>query len=272
MKINTKKISKLIFTVLAIVGMMACSFGFSGGKAWAAKGGSVSTPAGHPSRVVDSADLLSTAEEAQLRSRLNEISESHGIDVSVVTVNKFSQASAMEAADDYYDYNGYGLGEDHSGLMLFISMEDRDWWITTTGEAIKIFTDSKISSIGDDIVPYLSAGDYAGGFGKFASDCDYYINDHFTYHWKKYLGISLVVGFIVAAMYVGSLKGQLKSVAPKNQAADYVVRDSMHVTNSRDIFLYHTVSKVAKQTSSGGGSSTHTSSSGTSHGGGGGKF
>ena len=43
--------------------------------------------------------------------------------------------------------------------------------------------------------------------------------------------------------------------------------------NHRDMFLYETTSKTAKEKkSSSGGSSTHTSSSGRTHGGGGSKF
>lgn len=49
---------------------------------------------------------------------------------------------------------------------------------------------------------------------------------------------------------------------------------SMNITESRDMFLYNTVTRTAKpkDNDSGGGSSTHTSSSGSTHGGGGGKF
>lgn len=49
---------------------------------------------------------------------------------------------------------------------------------------------------------------------------------------------------------------------------------SMNITESRDMFLYDTVTRTAKpkDNDSGGGSSTHTSSSGSTHGGGGGKF
>jgi len=51
---------------------------------------------------------------------------------------------------------------------------------------------------------------------------------------------------------------------------------SLNITESRDTFLYNTVTRTAKpkntDSGSSGGSSTHTSSSGETHGGGGGKF
>lgn len=50
-------------------------------------------------------------------------------------------------------------------------------------------------------------------------------------------------------------------------------KESLNITEKRDLFLYRTVSRTAKpKNESSGGSSTHTSSSGSTHGGGGGKF
>lgn len=59
-------------------------------------------------------------------------------------------------------------------------------------------------------------------------------------------------------------------------ANNYVKAGSMNLTESRDIFLYNTMTKTKKEkndsSSGGGGSSTHTTSSGSTAGGGGGKF
>ena len=30
---------------------------------------------------------------------------------------------------DFFDYNGFGIGPDADGILLMISMEDRDWEI-----------------------------------------------------------------------------------------------------------------------------------------------
>ena len=56
---------------------------------------------------------------------------------------------------------------------------------------------------------------------------------------------------------------------------DMLKKGSLNITDSSDLFLYHTVDRTAKpkdDDNSSGGSSTHTSSSGTTHGGGSGKF
>ena len=57
----------------------------------------------------------------------------------------------MEYADDFYDYNGYGMGEKHNGIIMLISMENRDVWFGTTGSAIKTFSlDKSYEQIWDD--------------------------------------------------------------------------------------------------------------------------
>ena len=50
-------------------------------------------------------------------------------------------------------------------------------------------------------------------------------------------------------------------------------KNSMQITQSRDLFLYKTLGRTEKPKSEdrSGGSSTHSSSSGKTHGGGGGK-
>jgi uncharacterized membrane protein YgcG len=64
------------------------------------------------------------------------------------------------------------------------------------------------------------------------------------------------------------LKAQLKSVAVKTEASDYIVPGSFNLRNSRDFFLYKTVSRVKRESSSSSGSS-HSSGGRSSSGGGG---
>ena len=82
------------------------------------------------------------------------------------------------------------------------------------------------------------------------------------------------MGFVLSLIIVGRMKAKLKTVRFQPAANSYMKAGSMNITESRDLFLYNTVTRTAKpkDNDSGGGSSTHTSSSGSTHGGGGGKF
>ena len=238
-------------------------------------------------RVVDMADLLDNSEEAALLSMLDEISNRQELDVVVVTVNTLDGKTPMDYADDFYDYNGYGFGENRDGVLLLVCMEDRDWRISTSGYGITVFTDAGIEYISEKFLPDLSDGNYADAFTTYAELCDEFITQARTgepydtnnlpkepFNVFTSLLISLVVGILVSLIVTGKMKGKLKTVRMQPAAEEYVRKGSMLVTESSDLFLYSHVDRRAKSKDddSGGGSSTHTSSSGSSHGGGGGKF
>jgi len=235
----------------------------------------ISASAVNDLRLVDDADLLKDNEKEEIEERLDEISEKYEIDVVIVTVDSTDRKSPMDFADDYFDYNGYGYGSDRDGILLLISMEERDWWISTSGKAIDIFSDSFIESMGDSIVDYLADEYYSDAFNTFIDDCDYYINGElngYPFNYVFTIIFSLIAGLIVALIATGIMKGKLKSVRFQNAAGNYIKKGSMVVSVSRDLYLYKTVRRVARPKSNSSSGSTHRSSSGRSHGGGGGKF
>ena len=61
----------------------------------------------HPSRLVDDADILTDAEEAETVAMLDKLSTECEFDIVVVTVNSLEGEDAEDYADDYFDYNGY---------------------------------------------------------------------------------------------------------------------------------------------------------------------
>ena len=231
-------------------------------------------------RLVDQADLLTDAQEASLLSKLDSISNRQGMDVVVVTADTLDGKSPMAYADDFYDYNGYA----EDGILLLVSMEDSDWWISTAGYGITAFTDAGIEYLGDRFVPSLSDGDYAGAFETYANHCDEFITQAKTgdpydthnlpkepFNFLMNLAVSFVIGLVIAAIATAVMKGKLKSVRTQAGASSYVKTGSMNVKHRQDLFLYRDVNRTAKPKDS-SGSSTHTSASGRSHGGGGGKF
>lgn len=234
-------------------------------------------------RLVDDADLLMDYEEEELLEQLDEISERQQFDVAVVTVESLDGQSPQAFADDYYDYNGYGMGEGDDGALLLISMEERDWYITTYGYGIVAITDVGLSYMSDRFVPYLSDGDYFDAFTVFAELCDEYVtqaNEGEAYdsgnlpaEKRGVLDILIAVGVGAFLAFIPMLVmvRKMKNVQMQSAAGNYVQQGSIAITEKRDRFLYDTVVKTKIEKSS-SGSSTHRSSSGRSHGGGGGKF
>ena len=245
--------------------------------------------------IYDEADLLTDFDEASLKATLEGISNQYDMDVAVVTIDSLAEKgyegynAPMNFADDYFDYNGFGRGANRDGLVLLLAMETRDWWISTRGRAIHVFTDYGINEyIGNNITPYLSSGDYSKAFTEYAN-CSAALIEYEKTHGEPYdynsdkepvkpfslmrlLG-SVVAGLLGGLVPVSSMTSKLKSVRSQPNARSYAKEDSVRVTQANDFFIGRHVSRTAiERSSSSGGSSTHVSSSGATHGGGGGKF
>lgn len=242
----------------------------------------------HTQRLADFADLLDADQEEELEAKLDQVSEDYNCDVVILTEESIDGAKPMDYADDFFDYNDYGMGSDKSGILLLLTMEERQWWMSTHGDAIRIFTDAGQNYISDEFVSYLSDGDYYEGFTKFADLCEEFIvqaqngepydtgnlPEESLPFYITFL-IALVIGFILAVIVSVVMRSGMKTVHMKPNASDYMKAGSLHISRSRDMFLYHHISRTAKpkaESSGGGGSSTHTSSSGQTHGGSGGSF
>lgn len=169
-----------------------------------------------------------------LLQELDEISQRQKMDIVIATTNSLDGKDVVAYADDLYDECDYGYGEQKDGVLLLISMEDRDWYISTCGYGITAFTDAGIQYIGEQMLSDLSEGDYAAAFDVFAEQCDSFItqarNDepfdskHLPREplGNKWILISIVDGVVLAFLVVGGMKGQLKSVRSKPTARDYL--------------------------------------------------
>lgn len=232
-------------------------------------------------RLVDEADILTDSEEAALSAKLDEISLRQNLDVVIVAVNSIGDRTATEYADDTYDYSGYS----DDGVLLLISIDEREWAVSTSGYGITAFTDAGLDYLTDQFADQMSDGEWNDAFHSFAWLCDDFITqaktgspyDAGNLPKKPFTPIltglvSLGIGFVIAFFRMNKWKNQLYSVQAKAAAKEYVKGGSLRLTEQKDLFLYRRVDRREKSESSSGGSSTHTSSSGKTHGGTSGSF
>ena len=225
--------------------------------------------------VIDNAGLLSAQEISDLTVELQNLRDTLGIDVVVVTEDDMGGVDSITYADNYYDENGYG---DH-GTLLLINMEQMEWWISTCGSCIDNVDIDAIESV---MLPLLGEGSFYKAFATYA---DYVrmdmtgieISDEVitaTFgdaRWFKGLGICLVIGIVIGGITVAVMSGGMKTVRTQSGASNYIKDGSLQLSIQEDRYLYTTVTKRPKPKNNSGGG-VHSSSSGRSHGGGGGKF
>lgn len=278
--LKRKIIPVFLASVLAVSGTTGFSAGVFSENVYASE-------EANTQRLADFADLLDADQKEELEVKLDQISENYDCDVVVDIEESIDGMDPTAYADDFFDYNDYGMGNDKSGILFMLTMSERKWAISTHGEAISIFTDAGQEYITDNIVSYFSDGDYYEGFTQFADLCEKFIvqaqsgEPYDTGNLPEeeipfYISflIALVIGFVIALIVSLVMRSGMKTVHMKPDAADYMKAGSLHINRSRDMFLYHHVTRTEKpkNDNSGGGSSTHTSSSGETHGGSSGSF
>ena len=117
-------------------------------------------------RVVDVADLFTGEQEAAMEARLGEIRAELGKDIVIFTdVSSYDLGHDIYSAD-FYDFNGYGIGDEYEGVCLFICMDTahRGFWTCCTGpETRALFTESIANQLDDRLFDYMVDGDYGDG-------------------------------------------------------------------------------------------------------------
>ena len=231
-------------------------------------------------RIVDNLDLLSSSFESSLLRQIQTMQTELNTDFVVVTTDELSPYDVtyygiQNYADDFYDYNGYGIGPDFDGtiLVIFISPDGRDrfYKFEFTGNEQSRFA-YEIESIENKLAPVLSSGNYEKAVQTYF---DFFELKH---HWYSRISILKVVVCIAIAsliglIYIGSLKKKMKTVQPAVSAKNYLVDGTYNLRTMNEVFVRSAVTRTPRQkSSSSGGGGSHFGSSGVSHSGGGGRF
>lgn len=250
-------------------------------------------------RIFDFADLLTSEEEEHLNELSYAIGDQVKADILIVTTNDAEGKSAMEYADDFYDDGEYGYEAPYgTGILFLIDMDNREAWLSTSGDAINHFSEARIDATLDDIYPYLSGGDYYNSALSFLENVEHYMrstpsssnkNEYnpdaypdtiFNYDEEESilknplicLGIAVLIASISVLIMVSRAKSKMTA-----GGRNYIEAGSFKINSRRDSFLRTTTvtRRIETNKSSGGGfagGGRHTSSGGRVHGGGGRKF
>lgn len=251
------------------------------------------------SHVIDQMDLLTLGEVQQLQQEMDRIRAGYGLDVVLVITDQLEGKTSRDFADDFYDFKGYGVGPEASGLLMLVNMRDREVWISTTGHAMDVFTDHRLDQIIDQVRAQLEEGAFFAAGQVFLSKVESFAQQgvpegqyrapeepptflqktvRMMLYWPIYVAGLIISGVTTFAASSGHRAGS------KTSASFYQPVGSFALLDKKDQFLRQTTRRVLipKNNNSGGGglsggggigrSSTHTGSSGRSHGGRGGKF
>ncbi len=240
-------------------------------------------------KVYDFAELLTPSEEEQIYNRVQKFINKTNLDLAVVTINDNNKFSAMEYADDFYDYNDFGTDSEYSGVLFLVDMDTREIYMSTTGKAISMYSDYRIDMTLDAIYQDFSNENYLNGITKFVTiienydtmglpsnkDSKYAINNSGEVYRKFPWLIVFGIPSVITAIVIGILISKNKLVRVATSSREYLDKDSLKIKTVSDRLVSTNTIAVPRSSgsSSGGvGSSRYSGSSGRSHGGGGHRF
>ncbi len=222
--------------------------------------------------VVDNADIIPDDAEKALLERCDMFASEYEMEVAIVTVNDFEGKTSEAYADDFYDYNGYGWGENDDGVLVVYkpgAEGEREIWITTHGRGSEVFFEGIREGMITDMIPSLTAEDYEGAFTTYLDRAETQLKPGISVIWFFVLTLC---GAVIGLIITGSMTAKNKTVVPQKNAKVYTRKGSMNVTGRNDVFLYTRTDVQPKAQDNDNDSSTHTSSSGRTHNGSGAKF
>ena len=214
------------------------------------------------------------------------------MDLAIVTVSDYTKPRCdgdctRTYADDFYDYNEFGIGSRHSGVLFLADMKTRTIYMTTTGDAMDMYSDYRIEQIMDAIYQEFTNQNYYDGIAKFMTilenydtigiannkDSHYVISDDGSVvrdiPWLFLIGGPLLITGIVMAIMIS--RNKLVRVATSSR--EYLDKKTLQTNIVKDRFVHTHTSKTPIYHSSGSsGGGGHSGSSGVSHGGGGHRF
>lgn len=230
--------------------------------------------------IADGAEYLTEEQNNELSAQLDKIREKYSFDVVFVSEKSLSANDEQAAADDIYDYNGYGYGESYDGILFYIAKAERKYHFSTCGSGETVFNENGLKYLEKKVVPFLTEGDYYAAVKAYAGCAEELLKMaaegkpfNKSQHGTKYI-LCVIAGAVLLPLLLAYFMMQnklagMKTAVKEDNASNYMKPGSMNLDFSRDIFLYSTVTKTEKVKSDSG---SHTSSSGRSHGGRGGSF
>lgn len=203
--------------------------------------------------VTDEAGILTAAEEAALEASAQKLRDTYGIDAVIATVASID-TDPQAFARKFYQRKGYA----NDGIILLISMAERDYALYTFGECADIFTPYGLEVLEDSFLSDLRNDRYKAAFGAFLSAipdyCEAYRSgDTIDIHFGlTHVLIALVIGIVVGAIAIAVMRGMMNTAKPKPSATEYVRQGSFRPYGNFDMYLYSRVMKIRKQQNSSG--------------------
>lgn len=238
---------------------------------------SVSAAGETPPYVYDQSDIISTSTEQEFTEYASRYAEEYEVGIYLVVLDDWTVlegTDVLSGAKAFYTSGGYGYGEGKDGILLFLSMKERDYAIFAMGaKGNPYFSDYALTKIEESFLDDFAENDFDIGALDYLENAVVCLamaeegtplnadNDPDN-EMGMAAKIAIVIGVpcAIAGMVCLIFASQMKSVKKKNANA-YISRGGLDVYLRNDKFTHSTVVRTKIQKASSGssrGSSGHS--------------
>lgn len=227
--------------------------------------------------VCDTVPLLTDSQWLSLYELAREISEQYQCAVYFITVDDYTDygsGSIYNVAKGIYRDYDLGWGEEKSGVLLLLSMEERDYTLIAYGYGNTAFTDYGKDYLSEKFLDNFAEDDWAGGCRDYMNTCAELLklaregqpldvgSRIRPFHVAL---VSIPLGFILAIVlcFLVQEAGK-KKVSQGKEAGSYLSPGNMEITLREDHFVNSTQSRTKIERSSGSSGGTSVDSQGFS--------
>lgn len=215
--------------------------------------------------VWDEASLLSQEEARSLEKLAGDISVTYGCGVYVVTVWDYGiyGGTVRSAAENYFLSHDFGLGSDANGVLLFLSMADRDYALIAHGNVGNTaFTDYGKDALSEAFLDEFYYDDWPGGMNDYVLTSGSFLEQAskgkpVDVPQESGVGLTLVMVLLIPAVIAGIscavMASSMKTARSKTEADDY--KGDVQIIDRYDRFITRTVVRQKIETSSSSSSS-----------------
>ena len=212
--------------------------------------------------VTDDAGLLSEGQLVALNNKAREISEKYQCGVYIVTVDdyqKYTSGSVMDCATGIFNQYDLGYGDTKDGVMLLLSMADRDYALIAHGDTGNAaFTDYGKDRMEDSFLRYFADNDWSGGFNDYLSTSSRYLEmeangqPYDTYGGNgddgaskaARTGVVLGVPTFISGLVNRMQSRKMKSVRSRTNASTYAAPSGLVLHGQQDRYTHSTESRT----------------------------
>lgn len=244
-----------LFLVVCMLGLFVC-------------GAYAQTSEPRLSHLTDEAGLLQEVQIQRLEQIAQAAASRYGVGIYIVTVEdyrEFDPAGVYEAAYGIYHEYALGEGQQRNGILLLLSMAQRDFALFRYGEqAVYAFSDYGVKKLEGVFLDNFETDDWNGGFEDYIRECGRYLEKAASGKPVAQSPASLIliacaIALVIAAVVCAVLVGQMKTVRKSTSAASYA--GNLMLTEQFDQFTHRTESRRKIERSQSSGTESHSGGS-----------